>query len=250
MRVTDLPDLSDWQKVEVWTVDEAALLWSGIDPDSLLDAHTKFNLLFNCDSFDSINLVQKKKAKIYRRAIIEAICGGTLPFTRAIELHCDYQNGNWEKEVPFPDLPDPEKIITSRTRIQQAAFMKWVKSKNFPSYREEVRHANALAERNRIVDSTNETPHKEVDATSLRLPPLTLLNADHPLAPVELIAANEVWETVVSDENLLANGKSFKTNALEVLNQKDKFKGYSKDSKERISIVVNPNKKGGAPKTP
>jgi hypothetical protein len=35
-----------------------------------------------------------------------------------------------------------------------------------------------------------------------------------------------------------------------VLNQNDKFKGYSKDAKERISVVVNPNKKGGAPKTP
>jgi len=128
--------------------------------------------------------------------------------------------------------------------------MKWVKSKNIPSYREEVRRANALAERNGVVDSLNETPQKEVDATSLLLLPPPLLNADHPLAPVELIAANEVWETVVNDENLLANGKSFKTNVLEVLNQNDKFKGYSKDAKERISVVVNPNKKGGAPKTP
>src|SRR5450830_742890 len=151
--VEKLPDLSDWQKVEVWTVDEAALLWSAIDPDSLVDTHIDFNLALSGQLFDSINPVQERKAKIYRRAIIEAICGGTLPFTRAIEVHYDYQNGDWEKDVPFPDLPDPEKIITSRTRVQQAAFIKWAKSKNIPSYREQVKRANDLAERNRFVDS-------------------------------------------------------------------------------------------------
>ena len=248
--VEKLPDLSDWQKVEVWTVDEAALLWSAIDPDSLVDTHIDFNLALSGQLFDSINPVQERKAKIYRRAIIEAICGGTLPFTRAIELHYDYQNGDWEKDVPFPDLPDPEKIITSRTRVQQAAFIKWAKSKNIPSYREQVKRANDLAERNRFVDSLKETPQKEVDATPSLLPPPPLLRADHPLAPVELLAAKEVWEAVANDKSLLENGKSFKTNALEILNQDDKYKAYSKDAKERISIVVNPNKKGGAPKTP
>jgi len=109
MRVTDLPDLSDWQKVEVWTVDEAALLWSAIDPDSLVDTHIDFNRALRRQLFDSINLVQEKKAKIYRRAIIEAICGGTLPFTRAIELHCDYQNGNWEKRCAIPRFTRPRK---------------------------------------------------------------------------------------------------------------------------------------------
>ena len=30
--IDKLPDLSDWLIVEVWTIEEAALLWAGINP--------------------------------------------------------------------------------------------------------------------------------------------------------------------------------------------------------------------------
>jgi len=28
----ELPDLSDWRLIEVWSIEEAAMLWAGIDP--------------------------------------------------------------------------------------------------------------------------------------------------------------------------------------------------------------------------
>ena len=32
MELQQLPDLSDWRYVEVWTLEEAAMLWAAIDP--------------------------------------------------------------------------------------------------------------------------------------------------------------------------------------------------------------------------
>lgn len=247
MRVTDLPDLSDWQKVEVWTIDEAALLWSAIDPFEMKSGN--FDEYIDGVPFD-FSPKQAKKARMHRRAIIEAVCGGTLSFVRAIELHEDYQNGNgaWESEINFPNLPDPEKIITSKTRVQQAAFMKWAKSKNIPSYREQVIRANALAKNDEFADSLNKIPKKE--NIPLLLPATRLLTADHPRAPRELLIAMEVWGEVVTNERLDNNGKSLKSNARKILDTDEKYSGISNSAKERISTVANADTGGGAPKTP
>ena len=32
MEIHQLPDLSDWLYVEVWTLEETAMLWAAIDP--------------------------------------------------------------------------------------------------------------------------------------------------------------------------------------------------------------------------
>lgn len=248
MKLHQLPDLSDWQKVEVWTVDEAALLWSAIDPDSLIDTHINFNQSLLGQLFDSITPAQERKAKIYRRAIIEAICGGTLSFARAIELHNDYQNGEWVKEISFPDLPDPEKIISSRTRVQQAAFIKWAKSKNILSYREQVTRANSITKDKEVVGSIVDIPQTE--NVPLLLPAARLLTADHPRAPRELLVAVAVWEEVVTNGHLDKNGKSLKSNARKILDTDKKYSDTSEAARERISQVVNADKNGGAPKTP
>lgn len=246
MRVTDLPDLSDWQKVEVWTVDEAALLWSAIDPDSLRNTHVNFNQSLLDQLFDSVDPVRERKAKIYRRAIIEAICGGTLPFARAIELHDDYQNGEWGKEVLFPDLPDPEKMISSRTRVQQAAFIKWAKSKNIPSYREQVTRADALAKKPEI---------KAIEMAAIAVQPLALaapayLDPDNPLSPAELRAAHNAWNAITENGSHEVVGMSAKEAVLKFLNENQEYKLLSREARLRIATLTNWNKKGGAPKTP
>ena len=248
MELHQLPDLPDWQKVEVWTIDEAALLWSAIDPDSLRDSHINFNQSLLDQLFGSVDPVQERKAKVYRRAIIEAICGGTLPFVRAIERHKDFEHGDWDKEVSFPDLPDPEKIITSRTRVQQAAFIKWARSKNIPSYREQIIRTNSIAKNKEVVGSIVEIPQKQ--EAHLLLLSTKLLMADHPRAPRELLVAVEVWEEVVTNDHLDKNGKSLKSNARKILDTDKKYSDTSEAARERISQVVNADKNGGAPKTP
>ncbi len=245
MRVTDLPDLSDWRTVEVWTIDEAALLWAAIDPLEMKSGN--FDEYIDGVPFD-FSLKQARKAKICRKAIIEAVCGGTLPFSRAIELHHDYQNGDWEKEVPFPDLPDPEKIITSRTRVQQAAFMKWAKSKNIPSYREQITRANALAKNKEFVDSLNEIS-KPADTQPLALPAPSYLDPKNPRSPVELRASIEVWE-IVTAEGESKNGTATKDRLRAELDAHSEYGALSNEAKSRITTVANWNKKGGAPKTP
>ncbi|WP_423680343.1 hypothetical protein [Undibacterium sp. WLHG33] len=245
--IDKLPDLSDWLIVEVWTIEEAALLWAGINP---LDA-AGYDIGFG-DAVNrcAANIRQRDKAKVLLRALKEAVSNGTLPFVKSYEMRDDYSNGAYEIEIGHPNTPDADLMITSRTRVQQAAVIKWAKTKNVLSYREEVRRADAIAKNKRFADSLNETPQKEIDATRLCLPPPPLLTENHPLAPAELLAATKVWETVVTDEALRSNGKTFKKNALRILNQDENYKAYSNEAKERIAVVVNPVKKGGAPKTP
>jgi hypothetical protein len=250
MSTNNLPDLTDWQKVEVWTIDEAALLWAAIDPHEVRDSHIDFNESLRKQLFDTIDPEQERKAKIFRRAFIEGVCNGTLPFTKAFEMHDDYDHGAWEKEVTFPDLPDPDKLISSRVRVQQAAFMKWVKSKNIPSYRTLLTQSSLQEERAAMFKLHQHESQIKETAPPLQLPAPSLLSRGHPFAPSELIAANEIWEIVASDETIHTNGKSVKKNVLDAINNHPEHKGLGTEAKERICTVTNWNKKGGAPKTP
>lgn len=250
MNINNLPDLSDWQKVEVWTIDEAALLWAAIDPHEVRGSNIDFNESLLNQLFDSISPEQERKARIFRRAFIEGVCNGTLPFTRAFELHDDYQHGPWEKEVAFPDLPDPDKLITSRVRVQQAAFMKWVKGKNIPSYRSLVTQSGLQEERAAMFKLHQQESQAKEPERILQLSAPSTLSKEHPLAATELIAANEIWEIVANDAVIQNNGKSIKKNMLDAINKHPEHKDLSNEAKERICTVSNWSKKGGSPKTP
>jgi hypothetical protein len=259
MGLEHLPDLSDWQKVEIWTVDEAALLWSAIDPDSLRDTHLNFGQALKNQLFDTIDPQQEKKAKIYRRAIVEAICGGTLPFVRAIELHHDYQNGDWDKEVEFPDLPDPEKIVTSRTRVQQAAFIKWAKSKNIPSFRQQVYEAQLRAAKKQSLSAATtssaviEGSITEVPGVVLSLPGPSYLDTSHPRYAAKLHAAIRAWESAPepppgrTPKQGLVQYLTDNANELGLLNPDGSI---NRTAIVEAATVANWSIKGGSPKTP
>ncbi|HJV07261.1 MAG TPA: hypothetical protein VJ642_08205 [Chromobacteriaceae bacterium] len=131
MELNELPDLSDWRFVEVLTIEEAAMLWGGIDPAEW--QVSDIGLLKN-----SVHTKQYRKAWIARKAFTEAVCAGTLPFVDAWERHEDWQNGPYEIRVEFPSLPTASRLITHMTRINQAALLKWAKGK-LPSIRAEIR---------------------------------------------------------------------------------------------------------------
>ncbi|WP_036386448.1 hypothetical protein [Microvirgula aerodenitrificans] len=127
MEFHELPDLSDWRFVEVLTIEEAAMLWGGIDPSEW--ATTSLDILRG-----TISPVQFRKAWTARKAFTEAVCAGTLPFVDAWERREDWQSGAYDFRVEFPDLPNPNCLIANMTRINQAALLKWAKGK-LPSLR-------------------------------------------------------------------------------------------------------------------
>lgn len=246
MDINDLPDLSDWRYVEVWTIEEAAMLWAAIDP---WDHETRrLNQLRGI-----VRIMQYKKAGTYQRAIAEAVCGGTLPFVKAWELHDDYQNGPWEKEINFPELPDSNKIIHHMTRISQAAFMKWVKSKNIPSYREFVikSQQKSADELVTLVAVDKEEKVAVVSEAQLLLPPsMAYLDSTNPCSPQELRAASEAWTAVTGEGDPRESGAAVKAAIRKWLDNHDEYRHMSNEAKNRICTVSNWNKKGGATGTP
>lgn len=240
MKLHELPDLSDWRYVEVWTLEEAAMLWAGIDPIEH-DGSRLQDLSF------FVSKQQHRKALIFLRAAVEAVSAGTLSFVEAWELHEDLNN-YWETKIKFPELPDPNKLIPNKTRVQQAAFMKWAESKNIYSYRQQI-----LREELRMLKQFR-SPITEVGesnvntkAKTLELPAPDFLNPSNPTSPRELRASVEVWQTITS-QNMHDKGKSIKSVAKEVLNES--YKDLSESAKDRIATVVNWKPEGGAPKTP
>ena len=238
MDIRQLPDLSDWLFVEVWTLEEAAMLWAAIDP---ID-HGGKRL---ADLKDYINSVQYRKALIYLRAAKEAVCAGTLSFTEAWEEHEDNQGNFWLNEIEYPRLPQPLNISSDKTRVQQAAFIRWTQSKRIPSFRQSLKRLNTIE----VIQSQHVTPKNGDSISAPLLPRPSPLDKSHPCHPVELRAGFEAWETVVSSKAYEA-GKSPKAAVRAVLDDHPEYSHLSAEAKTRISTVANWNKEGGATKTP
>ena len=217
------------------------MLWAGIDP-----ADHDGNRLHSLKN--DLPPKQYRKAWMSLRAVSEAVSGITLPFVEAWKLHDD-RNGDWEKKIEFPDLPDPNKLIPEKTRVRQAVFMKWAESKKIPSYRQEIiRHKSNVRTQtgSQLVDVCGPIP-TTVTAT-LVLPAPDFRDPLNPASPLELMASAEVWEIITAEE-MHGKGKTVKTVAKQVLNTHPEFKAMSNSAKERIATVVNWEPQGGAPKT-
>jgi hypothetical protein len=238
----NLSELSAWRFIEVWTIEEAAMIWAAIDPAEFENIRLEALRA-------TIPLWQYKKAWVFQRAIVEAVCSGTLSFDSSIEVHDsgNYNDPYYERSVDFPDLPDPHRMVPHLTRIKQASFLRWAASKGIMSHKQESQLSSKLKliEAEIIEKKTTSTP-----ITQKNLPSPSLLTIDHPMAASELIAANEIWEIVVNDEKLHTNGKPIKQNLLDAINNHPEHKALSNEAKGRICTVTNWKKKGGATKTP
>lgn len=244
MDLHELPDLSDWLLIEVWTVEEAAMLWAGIDPME----HAGIRLL---DLKHAVTPLQYRKASAFQRAISEAVCGGTLPFVEAWEDCSDYNN-SYDKEVEFPELPQHSSIIYYKTRINQAAFMKWAQSKRMLSMRQHLKRVlpNQGSEGTRMVGDGYNTIEMQMPGQTLALPPPSYLDANNPLSPAELRAAHDAWVAVTQDGNPKSSGTAVRAAMLRFLNSHPEHSSLGTAAKERICTVANWDKKGGATRTP
>lgn len=244
MDLNALPDLSDWLLIEVWTVEEAAMLWAGIDPME----HTGVRLL---DLKNVLTPLQHRKASAFQRAISEAVCGGTLPFVEAWEDYSDYNN-SYDKEVEFPDLPQHSSIIYHKTRINQAAFMKWAQSKKMLSMRQHLKRVltSRESENTRMLDDGDKTIEMQVSGQTLALPAPSYLDTSNPLSPAELRAAHDAWVAVTQDGNPKSSGTAVRAAMLKFLNNHPEHCFLGTAAKERICTVANWDKKGGATRTP
>ena len=240
MDASRLPDLSGWRYVEVWTLEETAMLWAAIDPADYEGMRLQ-------DLSRDIPREQYKKAFMSLRAVTEAVCGGTLPFTEAWEY---FDDAPGPIKTQFPEVPDPNRVIHHMTRVRQSAFLKWAEGKKLPSYRQQIIRAKALVQQQA---PTQEEPDTRMEASTpapqLLLPIPGFLDPDHPLSPVELRACAQVWE-IVAASDLHERGKNPKAAIREALDSRAEFAALSNEAKTRITIVTNWNKAGGPPKTP
>jgi hypothetical protein len=234
----ELPDLSDWRFVEVWTIEEAALLWAALNPIE----HMGIRLT---DLKRVISPQQYSKACIYQRAITEAVCGGTLGFVTAWEDHQDYQN-SYEKQVDFPDLPDYSCIIPHMTRVTQAAFIKWADSKKMLSIKQQRQQ---LAQRREAYDVSN-VIEMQTSGKPVAIAAPLYLDPTHRYSAAELLAANEAWLVVTQDEDPKSSGTAVRAAMMKFLESHPTHKSLGIAAKERICTVANWDKKGGATRTP
>ena len=247
MEVEQLPDLSDWRYVEVWTLEEAAMLWAAIDP---IAHHGKRLVELSAE----ISPVQYRKALLFLRAACEAVCAGTLSFVEAWEEMDGGINGPWLSKVDFPKLPDATAIVSHMTRIQQAAFLKWAQSKQIPSMRQTLVQARK-AKPSSVVESAEVVDVVEMKVPESQLEPMLLLEMPspldtmHPFHSVEVGLAAKAWELAVGLEPQ-RRGKSVKAVIENLLETLPEFSHLSGDAKKRIAVLANWNKKGGASKTP
>ena len=244
MEPQDHLDLSDWQFVEVWTIEETALIWAGVNP--IAHIGTRLHDLKGMIAPD-----QYSKACIFQRAIAEAVCGGTLAFVAAWEDREDYQN-SYVREVEFPDLPDQNSIIHYMTRINQAAFIKWAQSKKMWSSKQQRKQAllkQVPQLRNTVIDAEN-IIEMEGPAKTLALAPPPYLDPTHPLSAAELVAANEAWLAVIQDGDPKNSGTAVRAAIMKFLNNHPTHRSLGSAAKERVCTVANWDKKGGAARTP
>lgn len=200
------------------------MLWAAIDPmdypgKRLAELKTYFRP------------EQHKKALLFLRAATEAVCAGTLSFTEAFEEDYDDNHGAWTRKVAFPDLPAPDAVVAHRTRVKQAVFMLWAKSKNIPSYRQSLTQSKALQ-----LPTTVQGEQNQGQPAPLLLPLPAFLDASHPCHSAELRAGAEVWDAVVST-GAHEKTKSVKEALYGALDAHPEYKGLSTEAKKRISTV-------------
>lgn len=224
----ELPNLDDWRNVEAWTLEEAAMLWAAIDPFDHLGE--RLNELGN-----KVPFTRRRKAMIYQRAAVEAVCAGTLPFVVAKEWGEDCNGNEWENVISPQSLPDRDKVLPHKTVVKQAAFMSWTQSKGIKSYRQIRTRARAST---------------VVAAPVVALPSPILPDLSHPRAPVELIVATEVWGEVSGHDYIDGTSPNPKKLALKRIEDHPVGKNLSEAAKDRISTSINWKQGGGCPKTP
>ena len=129
---------AQWWMLGLWTIDEAALIMGGIDPD-------------DCDpedgrSFKSAERFAHQEAYKYarfaRRAIITAIAMGELsPFE--LWVHDPYSINFHEYKAEGGYVPSYDEVLSDKTRLIPKTLGVWLKSKGIKTFRQIVAERQA-----------------------------------------------------------------------------------------------------------
>ena len=225
----ELPDLTDWLTIEAWTLEEAAMLWAAIDPFDYQGV--RINKLGT-----EVPFSQRRKAMVYQRAALEAVCAGTLPFVVAMERNFDHDLNEWMTTVYANALPDRSKVVAHETVLKSAAFINWAKSKRIPSYRQ--------------IASKHQTSVVVVEASIPALIRPDFRDLSHHRAAVELITAIDVWEEISGHDYIDGVSPNPKRVAIDAIERHPIGKELPLAAKDRVSTLVNWKQKGGCNRTP
>lgn len=124
LTASDLRDLSDWQITPILTIEQAALLWGGIDPAY-------------CPNVVS---ARREHTERYRRAVIarQAFVSGIVLRTLQVhELFLINFNGSYPANQA-KDIFSFEDVDTDRTTVQTMVITEWAKKQNVLSLRQAV----------------------------------------------------------------------------------------------------------------
>lgn len=122
----DLPDLTDWAYVPIWTLEQAILIWAGIDP-----------AFYGYHNLPKFHPAQIRRARIAQQAFTTGIALRTLI---AHELYLRYQDGCGV------ELANQQKAIFSyhdidigMTTIQQMAIVEWARKQRIPTIKQTLK---------------------------------------------------------------------------------------------------------------
>ena len=124
-----LPDLNDWMGVSILTLDWAAALYAGVDPNSRAVETRCFDTVY-----------QSSKAEVILKAMMADIALGNLDalsVTIIREQHDHNGDYVWEESISVSDVSSEHLhcIQTSKTTIKNSTFLAWLKRKNLKSVR-------------------------------------------------------------------------------------------------------------------
>ena len=129
LTISDLPDLSAWHIAPILSLEQAALLWGGIDP-----AYTDFSTL---------NQEHPEKVRITRialQAFIGGICLGTL--TPHVLYLFDDRGGSYPENPKQPFTISDVDI--KNTLVMRDVLIKWAQRESVKSIRNMIREKDKL----------------------------------------------------------------------------------------------------------
>ena len=118
LTLSDLPDLSDWRFAPIWTIEQAALLWGGIDP-----------------AFCDFHQAEREHHEKYRRAVIakQAFLSGIVLKTLPVHELYIFDDDQWRYSSRANQNQDKftfEDINIRRTTVMNMALINWAKAQN------------------------------------------------------------------------------------------------------------------------
>lgn len=197
MQEINLPDLSAWGQIEILTIDEAALLWGGINPMLCKE--------FNVAS--TYPLRQYEQAFIARRIFVSGISAGTLA---PHELWCYRVDEDGHKYALYQhfdkQLPSMQDISTRDTTVLTAALISWTEKKKVRTIKQMLAEENKTSTVSKLATNNSKaTKPQDSGVPSLNYKP----KHDNPAYDVLVSIMKDYYDTIPE------GGKPLKSLALQ-----------------------------------